>query len=140
MLWTGVTNTQRGLGTNYFRQPFGSTSDFALARWVYDNAWTYENADNAKLPRLSFEQRTFNTSFESRVWRVDASYIRLKNIEFNYTINKIPGISGLRNLTLYASGTNLLTFSRYVGNDPEASGNVGYPLVKIFNFGLRAQF
>ena len=136
MLWLGVTNTTRELAWNYYRQPFGSTADYILTQWVHDNYWTYENADKAIFPRISFTQLSYNCNRASSVWRVDASYVRLKNLEINYTIRRIPILPTLRNLTLYATGSNLLTFTSLLGNDPEAS-TVGYPLVRIFNFGFR---
>ena len=141
MLWTGVTNTMREASWWYFRMPFGSTADSGLTKWIHDYSWTYENADKAMFPRLSFAQKTFNNERMSEVWNMDASYIRLKNLEINYTIRKIPAIPGLQSLMLYTTGSNLLTFTNnYLGNDPESNSVVGYPLTRIFNFGIRATF
>lgn len=82
----------------------------------------------------------------------DASFIRLKNLSIGYTIpthimSRVPAIKGLK---LYASGENLMTFTKLWENfDPEladitGSGRIGdsraYPLARTISFGLRVQF
>jgi TonB-linked SusC/RagA family outer membrane protein len=52
----------------------------------------------------------------------DGSFIRLKNISLSYRLN--PDIIrkfGLRSLVIYAKGSNLLTWTKYSGPDPEVS-------------------
>lgn len=80
----------------------------------------------------------------------NAAYCRLKNLRIGYSIpgaiiNKI----GISNLYIYASGDNLLTFTKLNENiDPEnpwsmvpwQSGNLPYPLSKSFAFGLNVSF
>jgi hypothetical protein len=52
----------------------------------------------------------------------DASYLRLKNISFGYTISE-KSLSKLRikSLRLYVSAQNYWTLTKYTGYDPEAS-------------------
>ncbi len=68
------------------------------------------------LPRASVGDPTGNTVFSSR-WIEDGSYLRLKNLTLSYTL---PAISGFyRDLDVYITASNLLTFSNYKGYDPE---------------------
>jgi hypothetical protein len=54
----------------------------------------------------------------------DGSYMRLKNVTLAYDL---PASwfkkSGVRSLRLYATGTNLLTFTKYKGWDPEVTAD-----------------
>lgn len=82
----------------------------------------------------------------------DASYIRLRNVTFSYNLpTKLISKAGMSNLRLYLSGTNLLTFTKYSGYDPEANtfGQSttllgldlgGYPQARILQVGLSATF
>jgi len=50
----------------------------------------------------------------------DASYIRLKNATLSYTLpSKIASKVKLRNIRVFATGINVLTFTKYPGLDPE---------------------
>lgn len=50
----------------------------------------------------------------------DSSYIRLKNATLSYTLpSKIASIAKLRNIRVFATGINILTFTKYPGLDPE---------------------
>jgi TonB-linked SusC/RagA family outer membrane protein len=142
MLWIGATNANRNLG-QFYNPQFGATNDASLLKWVYDNSWS-ENNTNAILPRLTFSNQAYNT-YMSKVWLVDASFIRLKNVELGYTFNKIPGIPKIDGVRLYVNGNNLLTFSKFKANDPEArTGNypekIAYPMTRLVNFGLKVNF
>jgi hypothetical protein len=78
----------------------------------------------------------------------DASYLRMKNIEFGYTlpsvlVNRI-GISKAR---IFFSGQNLLTFTKFPsGFDPEVVSDYGTynlfnaPQVKAYTFGINVDF
>ena len=50
----------------------------------------------------------------------DGSYVRLKNLQLGYSIpDKLTKVIGLSKARVYVSGTNLLTFTKYSGLDPE---------------------
>lgn len=143
MLWTGATNVNRKLDT-YYRPQFGTSNLCALLQWVYDNSWREDNIEGATLPRITFDNQAYNT-YDSKVWLVDASYARLKNMEIGYTFDTIPGVPQIGSVRLYASGFNLLTFSKFKANDPESSGAaygtfMKYPMTRVYNFGLKVNF
>jgi TonB-linked SusC/RagA family outer membrane protein len=142
MLWTGADHVNRQLN-GYFRDQFGSTNTSALAQWVADNSWTEDNP-NAILPRISFTNRVHN-NHDSQAWLVDSRYIRLKNVEIGYTFNKSQHLPFFNYIRVFLSGQNLLTFSRFDGNDPEAPGSgldfgVRYPMTRVVNIGAQFNF
>lgn len=142
MLWVGADHTSRTLN-GYFRDQFGSTNQSALVQWVADNSWTEDNRD-AILPRISFTNRVHNNR-DSQAWIIDSKYVRLKNVEIGYTINKPKWIPLLNYVRFYASGQNLLTFADFKGNDPEAPGSgldfgLRYPMTRVYNFGVQVNF
>ncbi len=142
MLWTGADHVSRTLN-GYFRDQFGSTNTSALTQWVADNSWTEDNTD-ALLPRISFTNRIHNNR-DSRAWMINSRYVRLKNVELGYTFNKSGKLPFFNYIRVYLSGQNLLTFSQFDGNDPEAPGSgldygVRYPMTRVFNIGAQFNF
>jgi hypothetical protein len=59
-----------------------------------------------------------NASFSTR-WIEDGSYLRIKNLTLAYTIPE--KFLFLRNAQVFITATNLYTFHRYLGYDPEFS-------------------
>lgn len=74
----------------------------------------------------------------------DAKYLRLKSIEFGYSLpQKILKPVGVSRLRVYFSGYNLLTFTGIEYLDPEhPSETYGYlyPLTKSYNIGVNVSF
>ena len=140
MTWVGATHVNRQL-SSFYTPAFGTGNQSMLNKWVYDNSWT-ENNSGASLPRISLEKsaREHNGSL-SDPWMVDASYIRLKNLEIGYSF-RIPGVP-INNIRVYANGYNLLTFTSFKANDPEAQAGYGstrYPMTRVYNFGINLNF
>ena len=76
----------------------------------------------------------------------DNSFVRLRNISLSYTLPASwLGKAKLRNVTLYASGINLLTWTNWRSRDPEFSQSgsltgAQYPALKTIQAGLRVGF
>lgn len=82
----------------------------------------------------------------------DGSYLRLKNLQIGYTFpSKKLFNSKFERLRVYVSGTNLLTFTKYTGLDPEVSQTNStfsalgvdfgvYPVAKQYLVGLSLGF
>ncbi|PQJ30828.1 hypothetical protein BST92_02280 [Nonlabens arenilitoris] len=71
----------------------------------------------------------------------DASYLRLRNVTLSYSLqdNALDKIGFLKGLRVYAQGTNLVTFTKWRGFDPEStftSSFFDYPAVRQYTFGL----
>lgn len=84
------------------------------------NAWTPTNT-NTNIPRMVNGDPNQNTRTSDRFVE-DASFLRLQNVKVGYQFPKDwleRGIKGINNLSVYVSGNNLLTFTKYQGYDPE---------------------
>lgn len=100
---------------NYVRYQTESMDSYANQMSSVVDRWRPDN-HSTTMPRASFGDPTGNTVFSDR-WIEDGSYVRLKQLTLNYTL---PQVSGLfKGLTLYATGTNLLTLTDYSGYDPD---------------------
>lgn len=86
-------------------------------------------------------------------WIEDGSYLRLKTLSLTYTVpEKISRKIGMQRLMLSFKGTNLWTWTKYRGFDPEMSSSVGtsnstlgidrssYPASKSFTFNVNITF
>lgn len=142
MNWVGATNVSRMYDIEY-RIPFTNAGKRGLLTYFYDDCWTPENQLGAKYPRPSEVSESWNSE-ASTLWLVDASYLRLKSLNFGYTITNSELLKkiGVSSLGITFSGYNLLTFSPLKYLDPESNPNrMGdYPLVKLYSFGLKLNF
>ena len=103
--------------------------------------WTPENTDAYyPKPYLEGDKHSKNTQKQSK-YLLDASYLRLKNIQFGYAIPSewLKKVS-LTRARFYISGENLLTFSNFPDfYDPEVYGKV-HPMQKHISFGVNVSF
>lgn len=83
------------------------------------NAWTPQNT-NTDVPRLDPSLSNQNQGVVSSWFIEDGSYLRLKNFQLGYNIPKrwLDKLK-IQKLRIYIGGQNLLTFTKYKGNDPE---------------------
>lgn len=117
------------------------TANAMLTEWA-DNRWTESNRDcYAMYPRLT-PQIVSNNNKSSTWWLRDGSYLRLKTLEFGYTIpKKACQAMRMKTFRIYFSGTNLFTLSKFKMWDVEMSDNgLNYPIQRVFNLGLNVNF
>ena len=83
-----------------------------------------------------------NNEKASTWWLRDGSFLRLKSVELGYSLpEKLLGKMNIEKARFYASGTNLLVFSKFKLWDPEMGGRgLGYPPQRIINVGLNFNF
>ncbi|CAM2938921.1 TonB-linked outer membrane protein, SusC/RagA family [Flavobacterium psychrophilum DSM 3660] len=68
----------------------------------------------------------------------DASYIRLKNLSFSYTV---PNTMLKKvNCKLYFQAQNLLTFTKFKGADPENQSQGRLPILRVLTIGTQLNF
>ena len=104
---------------NYQRSVLNSGSTFYNQQVASTGRWRYEG-QQAVLPRATFGDPLGNNRFSDR-WIEDGSYLRLKTVNLSYRV-PVPGSwTWLQGLTVWAEAQNLLTFTKYTGNDPEFS-------------------
>lgn len=117
-------------------------NDAQILKAYADSYWSEENQNVYALwPRLSPTLNSNNVATSTWFMR-DGSFLRLKQMEFGYTVPaRITEKIRMNNLRLYVSGTNLLLFSKFKMWDVEMAGNgLGYPNQRVFNFGLNFSF
>ncbi len=88
------------------------------------------------MPRASWNDPMGNSSFSDR-WIEDGSFFRLKTVSVSYDL-PINGKKSIKYVTLYATGNNLLTFTKYLGYDPEFY-SAESPLARGIDVGLEPQ-
>lgn len=109
-----------------------------LLKAYADNHWSEENRNVYALwPRLS--PTVVSNNKEQSTWFMqDGSFLRLKQMELGYTVpNKITRKFKVERLRFYTNGSNLFLWSKFKLWDVEMAGNgLGYPVQRVFNFGL----
>jgi TonB-linked SusC/RagA family outer membrane protein len=132
----------QGMVSQYVLPESGQVGNF-YSTWA-DNRWSPSNPDGS-FPRADTRaSSSINGGLnQNDFWLNNASFIRLKNIEFGYTLpqtalSKIK-ISSLR---VYASAFNLFTITGVKDYDPEGSQGSGqfYPQQRIMNLGVNIKF
>ena len=105
---------------NYQRSILNSGSTFYNQQVAEVGHWRYEGHE-AKLPKLAYGDPMGNNRFSDR-WIEDGSYLRLKNVRMTYRIS-VPEswTSWLQSMSVWAEAQNVLTLTKYKGNDPEFS-------------------
>jgi len=151
MLWQGSTGFNfyvSGAAASMFSNESIPYDYHYKYRWQPNPANPTENINpNAQLPAASLGLNPNNIK-RSDFWMKDATFIRLRNVNLSYTINNNwVKKAGFKNFQVFASGTNLLTFSRlgFYKNtfDPDAnlSGEGrNYPIHKNISGGIRLTF
>ncbi|XOV93462.1 MAG: SusC/RagA family TonB-linked outer membrane protein [Bacteroidota bacterium] len=141
-----IFNATQGTHLNSFQR---GNNQFTA---ILGNYWTQENPDpNAKYPRIS----SLTGIDISDRFIEDGSYLRVKSIRLAYNFPlKEWGLEAIDNAQLFVSGTNLFTFTKYTGLDPEMNtrgtdsqsigsrlqmghDQSGYPNAKNITVGLR---
>ena len=113
-----------------------------VQRWQRDGMWR-EGQTDAKYPRMFINSQ--NNIQPSTFWVQNASYLRLKNLQFGYTIpKKVLSSTFVQDVRLYVSCQNLFTIKHMTeGNDPEQkdyNARDTMPLIKTFSFGFNLNF
>lgn len=137
MAWTDM---------NYPLELSGAYGYNQLKSQLYD-AWS-QPGDITGVPRPFYNGAEPGsvaiTTFSSR-WLQDASYIRLKQLTFGYSLpSSVLSGTGIQSVRLFAQGMNLWTITKYTGEDPENTAtnnsmNV-YPHPRTFTFGANITF
>lgn len=132
---------------NAVRREGESMKEFSNQLVSVNRTWSYEG-QVTDMPRAVYGDPRNNSRFSDR-WIEDASYIKLKELTLAYNFNKTL-FSFIKGGHVYVSGENLITFTDYLGLDPEFAYSYdpslqGFDLGKIpqprtFKLGFRLQF
>ena len=155
MLWQGA-GKKYVITREFLYQPLWAStnalSDF-MDRWhpADPNANPYDPATEWVSGEHAYTGSSPNVISDFNIQ--NAAYLRLKSLEIGYTLPaKILSSIGLKNIRVYASSYNLLTFTKlrymdpefYVTNDTGRSGlgdlGYNYPINKTYSIGINAKF
>lgn len=161
----GITNTfvwKNFDATIFFQGSYGNEV-FNESRWrleggallgylnvtkeFYFNHWTEDNPTNKY---ATFADNNVTAQLTSSYYVEDASYLRLKNFTVGYTfgVDKLTKW-GLQSARVYATGSNLITWTKYSGYDPEVNSgktlmsgvdHISYPRSRTFYIGVNVSF
>ena len=164
----GLTNSFRykGFDLNIIVQ--GSQGNKIVAQWLRGGYYFNGNANsitdvverwkspsdpgNGWQPRVSNTASGGKNNFSSRFIQ-DGSFLRVRTVTIGYSVpSAVVNRLKLQSVRLYASAQNLLTFTRYLGYNPEANdaGNTtaptygydaaSYPVARTITVGLNLGF
>ncbi|MFT2010107.1 TonB-dependent receptor [Pontibacter sp. 13R65] len=134
----GVKSRVSGWGVDPFHQGTAPTE-----KWR--NAWSPTNPTN-ELPILYIQNYPGVQAYiNSTYFLQDASYLRLKNVVLSYSLpTALVSRIKSKGISVYVSGDNLLTWTKYEGSDPERASITGnfaqYPQTRIYNIGTNINF
>ena len=116
--------------------------------YYWNNSWdNVSNKADAKFPAAKFWS---SEAFSSDLNIFDGSYFKIKQIQLGYTLPRnLTQRVAISNLRVFAMLDNFITFSNYIGLDPETAtsgsnalgfdmGN--YPTAKSIIFGVNLEF
>jgi TonB-linked SusC/RagA family outer membrane protein len=107
------------------------------------NYWTPENPTN-DFPRYYLQRTTQYTSPVQSLSVVDASYVKIKNINLGYEVpRKISKKIGLSQLHVYGTLYNPVIFTKshlLKDIDPESGSSDAFPLYRQMVFGINVTF
>ncbi len=99
--------------------------------------WSPDNTDGV------FPSLRYTSPLNPRIY-FQRNFVRLQDVKLSYSfksdlINKV----GIDQLRVFLSGRNLLTFTDWVGNDPETGLGItldGRPVIRSYNLGFNLNF
>ncbi|MFI2743807.1 SusC/RagA family TonB-linked outer membrane protein [Zhouia sp. PK063] len=146
MFFQGQKHADRrigGLGIIPFSGDGGRGNMYKIAT----DRWTPENNDPYALyPRLSYGSSGIgqsNNTQASTWWIRNIDFIRLKSLEFGYTLpEKLSAKAGLNTTRFYFRATNVFTLTNFNLWDPELNTSNGgsYPNTSVCSIGVNFQF
>ena len=100
---------------NYMRSQLEGGSRFMNQSTAMLRRWQVEG-QQTDMPRITFQDPKGNSRFSDR-WIEDGSYLRLKSVTLSY--NLPINSEYIQGFQFWVQGNNLLTFTKYLGSDPE---------------------
>lgn len=114
-----------------------------LNRWSEERYAAQQAGEDVTIsyPRLANSESTSLTANDYFI--MDASYLRLKNLEVGYTLpERASKLAGANSIRIYVNGNNLLTKShlKTKNYDPEQTNAITYPTMRTYNMGVNVVF
>lgn len=118
--------------------PFRNQEASVLNRWRKPGDITNIPAASATSGKAAYDAYMNYYRYSTAAWG-NASYIRLKNLYLRYDLTSCMQKWKLSGLSVYVQAQNLLTFTDYLGFDPETQGQAMPPL-KTITAGVQLSF
>jgi len=141
----GVLGAQALYAGKYEIYNEGSTLTNKEKRILTDS-WV-EGKTNATIPMYKRADANGNYSTPSTWYLEDTSYLRIKNVTLGYDFTSLLRKSEHfksknASMSVYLSGENLFTFTKYTGMDPEVNGfdAIKYPISRIVSLGVKLNY
>ena len=107
----------------------GSKAGLRDQRWwnnsieVYETAWA-EPGDITNIPKPVMNDNISNGSSFPITENIEkGNYVKVRNLSLGYTFRKLPSVTNIETIRLYAQVFNAYVFTNYTGSDPEVSTN-----------------
>ncbi|MCG9793114.1 SusC/RagA family TonB-linked outer membrane protein [Flavobacterium algicola] len=160
----GINNTfsYKGLSLNVFFQYAYGNDIYSEINHQRNSIVAYNNLSTDALDRWREQGDVTNypkpvrddpMQSDSRIqdrWIEDGSYIKLKSVNLSYSFPRdLFATSGISKLDIYLNATNLITWTKYTGFDPDVSSYSGlrvgiddgsYPQSRTITLGLNIGF
>lgn len=135
IFFQGVTGVSKLYDDGYGRRFF----DGARPPSFWLDSWSPDNVD-AKYPQPVTWDYTVD-HLPSTFWLKNGSFLRLQYVNVSYALPRsICQKMTISGLNFFASGTNLLTFSKFKYYDPAVGEMRFYPTMKTFTLGANVTF
>jgi len=117
--------------TGYSQSAYMMQPNLIPTAYQFNNAWTPQNKSNIMVAAGD----PLKTRHASTYFLFDRSYLRLKGLQIGYTLpSKLLSKIHIAKIRIYFAADNLLTFTKFMGMDPE--GAIGdFPINRIISFG-----
>ncbi|EDM34883.1 outer membrane receptor; ragA protein [Pedobacter sp. BAL39] len=128
---------QMGLSAFYSGPPAGGF--FNIPTEIYENRWQYPG-QNAKYAALTTVNGSGSNSLvgSSDLYYTDASFLRLQNVAFSYTLS--DKLLKNKELSFTVNAQNLWVLTKYKGIDPDTQNFGSMPTSKTITAGLNLTF
>jgi TonB-linked SusC/RagA family outer membrane protein len=135
----------------------GSKAGLRDQRWwnnsleVYNTSWK-NPGDVTHIPKPIMNDNVSNGSSIPMTENIEkGNYAKVRTISLGYTFKKLPEITGIQSVRLYAQLFNAFVITKYTGSDPEVSSNGNsnltpgidrnsVPQARTYSFGLNVTF
>lgn len=134
ILFQGATG-----GQIFFQTESGTIGNYT--QYSYDHRWTIDHPSSVDPRTVDRNNQYFSNA--NTYYMLNINYIRLKNVEFGYTLPaSLAKKAGIGTLRVYVSGLNLITWAKESIYDPESTSSSGqyYPQARLINTGVSVTF
>lgn len=146
MMWYGAFGQDVYNGPRSTAERFDDNSNYFNFREGHE---PYQENPNSDFPRLLYGDDR-NSRGDIDRWLEDGSYFKLRNVTLGYTLPKnLLQAAKFEELRVYVTGQNLVTFTKYLGLDPDFTApdlwrrghdEVRYPNARTVSLGLQFRF